>query len=507
MKNNQFIYGMVFVMLCGLFLAAYKPFIPDDKTAFGELSVTESTPVVQLQFPYNINTRIVEVRDNFGISTVVNNMANLSTGAAANQSANILSLKPVKYNAGQGGLWRGTAVFTTGVANSFQWIGIGDSLDGYFFGYNGATFSILRRQGGVPETRRLAITTGSTGIDDVTITLNGNALSVSLTGASDTTVTANEIAAADYSNVGRGWEVHAMGANVFFRSYSDDARSGTYTLTDATSAVGSFSQSLAGATATESITAITSWSEDKMAGAGPSSMTLNPTKGNVYQIRYEWLGFGAIEYSIENDDTGAFQLVHRIDYSNVNIIPSVNNPTLPLCAIAENISNTSDIVLKIGSSGGFIEGRNEVPGVSNSFGTQTASISTTETPIFTLHSHDIYKGKVNRVGVKMLFGSISVDGTKPAIIRVRKNATLVGSSFSPLDSDTATIHIDSQATSVTGDAKDIIFQQSVAKAGTATIDFEKLQIMLFAPDFLTLSIEATSGTTDAVSTFNWEEKF
>ena len=59
-------------------------------------------------------------------------MAHLSTGAAANSSAQILSKEPIKYNPGQGGLVRFTGIFTIGVANSTQLIGIGDSGDGYF---------------------------------------------------------------------------------------------------------------------------------------------------------------------------------------------------------------------------------------------------------------------------------------------------------------------------------------------------------------------------------------
>ena len=516
MKNNRFIYGMVFMMLCGLSLAAYKPFIEDDKAAFGELSVAEPTPVVQVQFPYNINPEIIELQDNFGTSTVSNNMATLTTGAFANRAASIQSIKALKYNAGQGALWRGSGLFTTGVDGSTQWIGIGDNGDGYFFGYQDTVFGIMRRQGGVPETRRFAISTGSSNADVITITLNGNPISVTVTDSSgegafgSRTVTANEIADADYSNVGRGWEAHSMGPNVFFRSYSDDARSGTYSLADEISMAGSFSQSLAGVTATEAFVAQTAWNHDRMLfstdpGNSLSGMTLDQTKGNVFQIRYQWLGFGLLSWFVENEDTGKLVLVHHVHYANTFTIPSVNNPTLPLFGIVENGTSTASTVVQIGSMGGFIEGRNEVSGVPHSFGTQTASISGGEIPIFTLHSHDIYQGKVNRVGVDMLFGSVSVDGTKPVIVRVRKNPILVGASFNAHDSDTSTIHQDFQATSVTGG--EIIFQETVAKDGTAIIPFKLLQTVLVQPDFLTLSLEPTSGSTDAASAVNWEEKF
>ena len=118
---------------------------------------------------------------------------------------------------------------------------------------------------------------------------------------------------------------------------------------------------------------------------------------------------------------------------------------------------------------------------------------------------DIYKSTVNRVKIKMTLSSVSVEGTKPATIRIRKNATLVAGSFSPVSSNTSTVHKDTSATSVSGGT--IVYSQSIEKIGHAFIDLEKIGLTLVAPDFLTLSIEASSGTVDTVSTFNWQELF
>ncbi len=482
-------------------------------TAFGEVSVAEPTPIVQVQFPYNINTDIWETRDNNGSSSVVNNMANLSTGAAANQSSTIITRNFLKYNPGQGALVRFTALFTTGVANNTQWVGIGDTDDGFFFGFNGDTFGILRRQGGKPETRRLAITTASNTAEDITITLNGVAVTdvtVSAAGADSATtrvVTANEIVAHDWSNVGEGWEVHNMGPNIFFTSFSDGAKAGTYEITTATTAAGTFTRPLTGVSATDTAVAQSSWNHDVMDGSGPSGMTLDPTKGSVYQIRYQWLGFGLLSFYIEHDGTGELILVHHIHYTNINTIPSIDNPTLPLCIATKNTSNTSDIVLKVGSMAGFVEGRDVLSGLPHSLSIESTSISTTETPVLTIHSHDIYQSTLNRVKVKMTSGSVSTDGTKNSIIRIRKNAILTGPvAFTALDSNISTIHRDTTATGVSGGT--IVFAEGAEKVGFVDIDLEKLGITLTAPDFLTITIQATAATTvDVVATFNWQELF
>ncbi len=483
------------------------------KTAFDELSVAEPSPIVQVQFPYNINTDIWEVRDNNGTSSVVNNMANLSTGAAANQSSTILTKTPVKYNPGQGALDRFTAIYTTGVSNSTQYVGIGNSTDGYFFGYEGDTFGILRRQGGKPETRRLAITTASNTNENITINLNGVGETVAVTATGGNTdankvETANEISAHDFSNVGEGWEVHNMGPNIFFTSFSGGSKTGTYSLVNGGGeAAGTFSQSLSGVSATETVVAQSSWSEDVVDGTGTSGVTLDPTKGNVYQIQYQWLGFGSIEYSVENSSTGELILVHRIEYANANTIPSVDNPTIPLSASVKNTSNTSDMVLKIGSMGGFVEGRDTLPGLPHALSVESTSIGVTEVPIMTIHSHDIYQSTINRVKVKMTTGSVSADGSKNSIIRVRKNAVITGPvSFSALDSNTSTIHRDTTATGVSGGT--VVFEEAIEKVGSVLIDLEKIGVTMVAPEFLTLTIQATgAATVDVIGTFNWQELF
>jgi hypothetical protein len=116
----------------------------------GDLITAELTPVVQLDFVYGINTQT-------GISAVVTtgvvdtnaSRLRLQSGAGAAGSALFTSRRPIKYRPGQGIVLRFTAAFTTGVTNSTQIIGAGTAVDGYFFGFNGATFGLLQRNNSV----------------------------------------------------------------------------------------------------------------------------------------------------------------------------------------------------------------------------------------------------------------------------------------------------------------------------------------------------------------------
>ena len=58
------------------------------------------------------------------------------------------------------------------------------------------------------------------------------------------------------------------------------------------------------------------WNGDQLNGSGASAVTLNPQDGNVYRIQFQWLGFGAIKFWVENPNDGTWTLVHTIHYPN-----------------------------------------------------------------------------------------------------------------------------------------------------------------------------------------------
>ena len=54
----------------------------------------------------------------------------------------------------------------------------------------------------------------------------------------------------------------------------------------------------------------------------------------------------------------------------------------------------------------------------------------------------------------------------------------------------------------------IVFEEAVEKVGSVPIDLEKIGVTIIAPDFLTLTIQATGGATvDVIGTLNWQELF
>lgn len=492
---------------------------PEGKTSFGEQLVGQLEPVIGLTFVYpTVNRLLITPQENqSGTVTIATSMLTLQTGAAANSSATMVSNQKIKYEPGIGIRARFTGLFTTGVANSTQIIGIGDSGEGFFFGYNGTSFGIMRRYGGNPEVRVLTVSAGAndgTGTDDVTITLDGDAKTVTLTDFSGaTTITANEIAAADYSDVGRGWTARAVGPKVIFTSWDSAAHSGTFSFadTDSTGAAASFSTSLTGVAPTDSWVAQASWNGvDIFDGNGLTGTTLDPTKGNVYQIDFQYLGFGVVRFYIEDPDDGELHLVHAIEYANAYTRPSLDNPSMPLYASAENTSNTSNITLKSASMAAFIDGARRNLGINRGIRHDKTISSSGEYPILSLRLKEVYSSSINRSKMKINLVGASCEHTKPVFITFYANAKLTGASFTDLDSNGySSVERDTSATAIDTTNAVFLFSIPLGKAGQTIVNLlQDLNIGEFgAGDVLTIAGKYNSGTNAEVSvSLNFTEK-
>ena len=130
---------------------ALKIHVTDRTSPFGELVVTNLTPIIQADFVYGINANLFSsTLTGSGTATSTSQMGIASTTANASSSALIQTTRRAKYRAAEGILARFTAQFTAGVANSTQTAGMRNAeIDGWFIGYNGTSFGICYRRNSV----------------------------------------------------------------------------------------------------------------------------------------------------------------------------------------------------------------------------------------------------------------------------------------------------------------------------------------------------------------------
>jgi len=114
--------------------------------AFGDLETMEMTPVCHLSFCTGIRNQLINSSTVNGGSIDTNaSRLRLQTGTNSDGSAIVSSVKPVGYRPGQGITARMTPSFNTSASNSKQLFGMGNDVDGYFWGYNGTQFGIFHR--------------------------------------------------------------------------------------------------------------------------------------------------------------------------------------------------------------------------------------------------------------------------------------------------------------------------------------------------------------------------
>jgi hypothetical protein len=252
-------------------------------------------------------------------------------------------------------MMRATALFSEPNSGNAQFLGLGSSECGYFIGYFGEYFGILHSEDGQREIRKLTITTGAT-TGDVTVTLDGDSIVVPVTGGSDVTQTAYQLSLADYSDVGNGgWLADAIGDSVYFISARSGLMDGSYSVAGS-SIVGTFSQIKAGEAQTNTFIPSGSFNIDTLDGSGPSRMILNPQRGNVFQIGFQYLGFGNAKFYVENPETGGPQQFHEIKNANARTTPVLKNPNINVLATSANIGGTTDTELRTVSMAAYVEG-------------------------------------------------------------------------------------------------------------------------------------------------------
>lgn len=476
-------------------------------TAFGELMTESMTAVVQMSALYGLlpKGRTVEIAS--GTAGASENLFFASSGAASNSSAAVFSERQLHYKPGQGALARGTAVFETPADGNTQRWGLQTAADGYVFGYDAnSSFGITRIYGGHVAIQKLTITTPASGSENATVTIDGTGYTVPLT-AGTAVHNTNEIANSLNSQISL-WRFSQNNGFVICRSLLDDPITGAFTLSSST-AVGTFAEIADSNEVTLEFIPQTSWNVDKMDGSGVSGMTLNPQKGNVYQIAFQYLGFGNIHFFIENSENGEFQEVHQIKYTNDNTTPSVGNPTFRITWSSINTTNDTDITVRGASCAAFVQGK-IVHTESGWARDNSKSVGISSfLNILTIRNRTVFGTNVNLSEVIPQLVTAYADTVKGALIEVYKGTfdnpiTLGGTpDFQYEDETNSIVEYDVDGTSITGGK----LVHAFVAGQSGQVDLTKFDELLLSGETLTIAARAISGSSaDVTVTLNWDEE-
>ncbi|KKL92923.1 hypothetical protein LCGC14_1879870, partial [marine sediment metagenome] len=236
------------------------------------------------------------------------------------------------------------------------------------------------------------------------------------------------------------------------------------------------------------------------------------TKINIFQIRFQYLGAGAMELSIEDDTTGRFVVVHTILYANLNTTPSMYSPNYLLMIHVDNKGTVSDIIVSCSSYAYFIEGKTTYTEVHQplfSSGKQSTGSITTELAIFTIRNKSSYVSKTNYIDLILEAISVSIEASGAnnlATIRVVKDATLGGTpSYSDISATDSIVDIDVAGTTVTG-GKELFDFGLAGKNDEIFHGLGEHKIYLAPGETITISA-ISAGTATVNASLLWKELF
>lgn len=241
---------------------------------------------------------------------------------------------------------------------------------------------------------------------------------------------------------------------------------------------------------------------------GDSVISIDHALGNVYNIQYQWLGFGDIKFNVENPVDGGLHNVHTIRYAGTSLIPSVSNPSMPLTLEVENHDGEEDLVLRCASLGAFHEGPQSTQGINFSVSGQKTLSDDSLHNLMTIKNNELIGSNHNHSSLQPLLMSLDNDGTKDAVFKIIVGGAGISGTFTDLATGASYASInkdDDDPIETAANLKSVFF---VAKNSSITIDLTEFIIKFHPGQYLTIAAERLGNASLVCSaSFLWREEY
>ena len=266
---------------------------------------------------------------------------------------------------------------------------------------------------------------------------------------------------------------------------------------------------------TETSVAQSSWNGiDKLDGTGPSGITLDLTKAQIFWMDIEWLGLGTVRVGFVIDG----KLIHCHSFHHANLITStyITTASLPLRYEIRNTAATaSSSTLKQICSTVISEGGYELRGLQQAIGTSiTAPYSlTTAGTFYPVISLRLKTTALDAIVILTAISLMSAAGTANYSWRVVASATTTAGSWVSAGADSA---VEYNLTGTASAGGRILAQGyfSGSNQSHPSIDILKEALFKFqlerdglagTPYELSLLIAASANTSTVHAAVDWEE--
>ena len=480
-------------------------------SAFNEPIAVPVTPVIQLDALYGLNPQAFETfTASTGTATTANGstLFKVSTGTALGGYGVIRSRKALRYRPGQGAMCRFTANFVNPQADVTLRAGFIAEEQSIIIGYDGTQFGVLRQNGGKAVIYELNLSAGAGGAETGTVTLNGTAFTVSL--ASGTT---QQNAAAIANRVGgfTGWTVEQVGDKVVFLANDLGPKAGSFSYSSTGTSAGTMNLRQAGIANVENWTYQSDWNIDPLDGTGPSGIIIDPSKINVFQINFRWLGVGEIRYAMENPESGDIVFFHHEHFSNINTTVHVDNPSFKIGYVAANLTagTITDAFVTGASLLGVIEGLTPTVKYTTAYAASTpGSISAdTFSHLVSVKNRLTFNNKINLTSLKLLDATVATDSNDPVIVYIYFRPSTFSANFQWANVSTVTTQsqdvISTTAGTFTGGAEQAVAAFVLQTDGSAQLNLEPYNIIVPPNNICSLAVYSTSVVQKVSASLIW----
>ncbi len=262
-----------------------------------------------------------------------------------------------------------------------------------------------------------------------------------------------------------------------------------------------------------------SWNLDKLDGAGPSGITLDESKDNLFVIDFQWLGAGRIRFGF--DFGGQITYFHQIKFANTETVPFTVTGDLPFRAEIFNTATAAGTTtfdfacVGIASEGGF--NPLGIPGSTHNPVLRNVTTGNDPLPIISIKPRTTLNSITYRgVVIPKSYSLMSED----ASIRyeIVLNGSLTGASFADVDTTNSGVQVDVAATAISGglviDSGFVSGAKDKTESGHIGEDlmnklFLSNDVVGTTTDILTIAVSIinSAGTaSDCGGSFTWKEE-
>lgn len=267
-------------------------------------------------------------------------------------------------------------------------------------------------------------------------------------------------------------------------------------------------------TVTDNYAEQSDWNYDKLDGAGPSKLTLDLDKAQIFFTDVEWLGVGSVRCGFVIN--GQLIHCHSFHHANIDTDAYMTTAILPVRYEIENIgATTSNSVMKQICTSVISEGGYDLRGRNRSVGTDitTTRDMPTKGVFYPVVAIRLKSNRLDAIVVPKNINLVGVGNSTRIKWRLYQDATIAGATWVSVSADSAVEYNSNNSATMSGGTVLNSGLLSITNQSVSTVDLPpglfRFQLerngLTNTPTTFVLAAAGATDSDDVVGTMDWDE--